>query len=180
MSYSNVSIPVNSGLDSSRLQPSQADRLLQQTAAANQQTETELQRYPALIPKEEHRPIEYAFGKVHIPATSIFFTTPLTYVSVNQSPIFPGHVLVMPRSNVQRVSSLTPIELTDLWLTAQHVAIVLEKRFEAQSMTFAIQDGVEAGQKIPCVHIHVIPRKKHDLVNKDDIYDMVNQREDNL
>ena len=37
----------------------------------------------------------------------------------------------------------------------------------------AIQDGVEAGQKIPCVHIHLIPRRPKDLIRKDDIYDLV-------
>lgn len=40
-------------------------------------------------------------------------------------------------------------------------------------LSSAIQDGVEAGQKIPCVHIHLIPRHAADLVRKDDIYDLI-------
>jgi bis(5'-adenosyl)-triphosphatase len=132
-----------------------------------------VQRYPALVPVPEQVPPTYPFAKINLPAAGVCFATRLTYVATNQSPIFPGHVLVMPRSNKERVHQLTPEELSDLWLVAQHVARVFEARFDAQAMTFAIQDGVEAGQKIPCVHIHVIPRKKADLVNKDEVYDLI-------
>jgi bis(5'-adenosyl)-triphosphatase len=145
--------------------------VLQQVAQLN--GDENLQRYPALLPPEQQNPPAYPFGHIQLPATGVFFATPLSYVSVNQSPILPGHVLVMPRSNIQRVHSLSPLELTDLWLTAQHVARVLEYRLHADAMTFAIQDGAEAGQKIPCVHIHVIPRYKQDFANKDDIYDLI-------
>jgi bis(5'-adenosyl)-triphosphatase len=115
----------------------------------------------------------YPFGRIALPASSIFFATPLSFVSVNLSPIMPGHVLVMPRSNIARVTDLPPDQLCDLWLTAQHVGRVFEKEFKAPALTLAIQDGAEAGQKVPCVHIHLIPRQPKDLVNKDDIYGMI-------
>jgi len=130
-----------------------------------------LQVCPTLMPAPH--PHAFPFGRIALPASSIFFVTPLSYVSVNLSPIMPGHVLVMPRSNIPRVTDLPPEQLCDLWLTAQHVGRVFEKEFKASALTLAIQDGVEAGQKVPCVHIHLIPRQPHDLVNKDDIYGMI-------
>lgn len=99
------------------------------------------QTYPALLPVESHRPTAYPFGVISIPATSVFFATRLSYASVNQSPIMPGHVLIMPRSNVPRVHMMRSDEVADIWLTAQHVARVLEERLKAAAMTFAIQDG---------------------------------------
>jgi bis(5'-adenosyl)-triphosphatase len=35
----------------------------------------------------------------------------------------------------------------------------------------SIQDGVDAGQTIPHLHVHVLPRKKGDFEKNDDIYD---------
>lgn len=39
--------------------------------------------------------------------------------------------------------------------------------------SFLVQDGPQAGQTVPHVHIHVIPRKKGDFENNDEIYDAV-------
>ena len=35
----------------------------------------------------------------------------------------------------------------------------------------SVQDGPEAGQTVPHVHVHVIPRVSGDLRRNDDIYD---------
>ena len=36
------------------------------------------------------------------------------------------------------------------------------------------QDGPEAGQTIPHVHVHILPRRKGDFEKNDDIYEKVN------
>lgn len=38
---------------------------------------------------------------------------------------------------------------------------------------FLFQDGPQAGQTVPHVHIHVIPRKSGDFEKNDEIYDAV-------
>ena len=50
---------------------------------------------------------------------------------------------------------------------------MIEKHFEASSLTFAIQDGPAAGQTVPHVHIHVLPRRVDDFENNDEIYDAI-------
>ena len=50
---------------------------------------------------------------------------------------------------------------------------MIEKHFEASSLTFAIQDGPAAGQTVPHVHIHVLPRRVGDFENNDEIYDAI-------
>ncbi|TVU27247.1 hypothetical protein EJB05_29844, partial [Eragrostis curvula] len=50
-------------------------------------------------------------------------------------------------------------------------ALTLEQYHEASSLTFAIQDGPQAGQTVPHVHIHVIPRRTGDFEKNDEIYD---------
>ena len=39
-----------------------------------------------------------------------------------------------------------------------------------EASTISIQDGVAAGQTVPHVHVHIIPRRVGDFKNNDDIY----------
>ena len=77
--------------------------------------------------------------------------------------------------------------MSDLWLSAQKIGLfefhvcftisnfflsgsLVEKHFDCSSITFAIQDGTQAGQTVDHVHVHVIPRKGGDFTNNDDIW----------
>lgn len=107
----------------------------------------------------------------------------LSFGLVNLKPLLPGHVLVCPRRVVPRFSELTLAETTDLFLTVRRVGRVLERVYEASSLNIAMQDGVDAGQSVPHVHVHIIPRVKSDLDDKggsDAIYDMMDGEEGDL
>lgn len=44
----------------------------------------------------------------------------------------------------------------------------------------AVQDGAEAGQTVPHVHVHVIPRQKGDLKTTDEVYVLMAGEEGNV
>ncbi|KAG0631076.1 hypothetical protein M758_1G225700 [Ceratodon purpureus] len=79
-----------------------------------------------------------------------------------------------------RFLDLTPEETADLWLTAQRVGQKIEPFFKATSLTFAIQDGAQAGQTVPHVHVHILPRKTGDFENNDEVYDVIDEKEKQL
>lgn len=54
----------------------------------------------------------------------------------------------MPLRLAERLSSLTPAEVSDLFIVVQKVSRVIEKHHGASSLTVAIQDGPEAGQTV--------------------------------
>ncbi|KAH9648491.1 Bis(5'-adenosyl)-triphosphatase [Citrus sinensis] len=126
----------------------------------------------------------YQFGPHKIDAKDVFYTTPLSFVMVNLRPVLPGHILLpFMRSNhreVKRFADLTADEICDLWLTARKVGRQLEVYHKASSLTLNIQDGPQAGQSVPHVHIHIVPRKESDFENNDEIYDALDVKEKEL
>ncbi|EEC68750.1 hypothetical protein OsI_37269 [Oryza sativa Indica Group] len=118
----------------------------------------------------------YKFGPYKIDAREVFHSTPLSYAMVNLRPLLP----VCPKREVKRFADLSSNETSDLWVTAKEVGVRLEQYHKASSLTFAIQDGPEAGQTVSHVHIHVIPRKKGDFEKNDEIYDAIDVKEREL
>ena len=119
---------------------------------------------------------EVWFGQVKLSQDQIFATTNLSYALVNLKPIAPGHVLVASKNrNCKRISDMSQEELSDIWCLAKDVSTILEKEYNAPSFTFAIQDGIYAGQTINCVHIHIIPRTLNDITPNDKIYTKLEQ-----
>nr|CAN79470.1 hypothetical protein VITISV_016936 [Vitis vinifera] len=84
------------------------------------------------------------------------------------------------KREVKRFADLTADEISDLWLTAQKVGSRLECHHKASSVTFTIQDGPQAGQTVPHVHIHILPRKVGDFEKNDEIYDAIDENEKEL
>ncbi|KAL4193884.1 hypothetical protein AMTRI_Chr06g179170 [Amborella trichopoda] len=81
---------------------------------------------------------------------------------------------------VKRFVDLTVEETSDLWLTAQKVGARLEAHYNASSLTFAVQDGPQAGQTVPHMHVHILPRKGGDFEKNDEIYDAIDMKEKEL
>ncbi|KAI5287275.1 hypothetical protein KEM52_001675, partial [Ascosphaera acerosa] len=117
------------------------------------------------------------------PPRQVFYITRLSFALVNLKPLVPGHVLVCPRRRVARFTELTARETADLFLAVRHVSRMIERVYRASSLNIAIQDGVDAGQSVPHVHAHVIPRQRGDLDDRggsDAIYGMMNGAEGNI
>jgi len=120
-------------------------------------------------------PPNLKFGPFNV-ASQIFHLSPsrLSFGLVNLKPLLPGHVLICPVRSVPRLSQLSAAETSDLFNTVRIVSRTLQRVYEASSFNVAVQDGVDAGQSVPHVHVHVIPRQKGDYDDKgggDRIYD---------
>ncbi|KAL7081862.1 hypothetical protein ACP275_14G064900 [Erythranthe tilingii] len=145
---------------------------------------------PSLSPGAEMESESYAFGPYKINPSEVFYSTQLSYALVNLRPLLPAiHVAnVMTKKSirfslvrdVKRFIDLTTDETSDLWLTAQKIGRQLETYHKASSLTFAIQDGPQAGQTVPHVHIHILPRKGGDFEKNDEIYDAIDVKEKEL
>ncbi|KAL8665040.1 MAG: hypothetical protein Q9202_002596 [Teloschistes flavicans] len=95
--------------------------------------------------------------------SQVFHKTAHSFALVNIKPLLPGHVLVSPLRAAKRLSDLNHAEITDLFLTVQEVGRMVERVYGASSLNIAIQDGPAAGQSVPHLHTHIIPRQNADL-----------------
>ena len=127
-------------------------------------------------------PSTVAFGPhaLHIP-TQVFLEEALCYATVNRRPVVRGHVLVVPRRPAVRLSQLTSAEAGALWAMVHRVQHALELHLGTSGATIVVQDGASAGQTVPHVHVHILPRSSGDLAaasggvcqDGDEVYDML-------
>ena len=73
-----------------------------------------------------------------------------------------GHTLVTPSRPVRHLAQLPPDELSQLMEGVQETQKKLSNYFGTDDFSIIVHDGPLAGQEIPHVHIHVIPRTKGD------------------
>jgi bis(5'-adenosyl)-triphosphatase len=101
----------------------------------------------------------FYFGSFLLNPSQIFFESSLSLAIVNLKPIVPGHVLVLPKRVIPRLSQLTNDEHSDLFHSVRIVSSALEPYYSADAFNIAVQDGKEAGQSVYHVHVHILPRK---------------------
>jgi histidine triad (HIT) family protein len=79
---------------------------------------------------------------------------------LDRSPVFPGHVLIVPRSHYETLTDL-PAELLPLVFgAAQRIASAVQQALGADGTWVSMNNTVS--QSVPHLHVHVIPRKRKD------------------
>lgn len=119
----------------------------------------------------------YRFGQHILKSSVVFFHSKLSFGFVNRKPVLPGHVLVAPVRVVERFCDLSAEEVADLFLSTQKIARIIEDYFKASSLTVAVQDGPDAGQTVRHVHVHILPRRKGDFTENDDVYKVLEKHD---
>lgn len=75
-------------------------------------------------------------------------------------PVFPGHVLVVPRRHYATVADLPPGMAGRLWDAGTRVAVAQRRALDAAGTFFGLNDVIS--QSVPHVHLHVVPRRPKD------------------
>jgi diadenosine tetraphosphate (Ap4A) HIT family hydrolase len=78
-------------------------------------------------------------------------------------PVSLGHTLIIPKRHVASFFEVTEAERTDLMSLLAAARNDLERQFNPAGYNIGINDGTAAGQTVPHLHIHLIPRYSGDL-----------------
>jgi diadenosine tetraphosphate (Ap4A) HIT family hydrolase len=78
-------------------------------------------------------------------------------------PTNPGHVLVVPNEHAASLAELDPEVGGQMFQLAQRIAQALrDSEIRCEGVNLMLADGAAAGQEVPHVHLHVLPRYRGD------------------
>mgnify|MGYP006285918667 CR=1 FL=1 len=110
-----------------------------------------------------------------IPAR-IVYEDETTVAFLDANPLAPGHTLVIPKDEYERVNDVPADVATDLYATIHRMVPAVEDAVDADATTVAFNNGEAAGQEVPHVHCHIVPRFEDD--DDGPIHAMFGQRPD--
>jgi ATP adenylyltransferase len=107
-----------------------------------------------------------AFCKIDPELSSVLLQSEYFYLRQDKFPVTPGHLLIIPKRHVTSPSNLNKSEWHDLRVILEEACSLL-KTGDNQITGFnvGINIGSDAGQTIPHLHVHVIPRRPKDIPN---------------
>jgi diadenosine tetraphosphate (Ap4A) HIT family hydrolase len=80
-------------------------------------------------------------------------------------PVAPGHSLIIPRRHIGSFFEATAEERTALLSLLDEAHTEVSGAFRPDGFTIGINDGAAAGQTVPHLHIHLIPRRLGDVAD---------------
>ena len=83
-----------------------------------------------------------------------------TLAFLDVRPVFPGHVLLVPREHHGTLADLPPALVAPLFGAARRLARAVEAATEAHGTFVAMNNGVS--QSVPHLHVHIVPRRRKD------------------
>lgn len=78
------------------------------------------------------------------------------------NPLTPGHTLVVPKVHAGRLETAAPSDVAAVMAATQRLLPVLAAETGSPDFTIAFNNGPAAGQEVPHVHLHIVPRSKGD------------------
>jgi len=77
-------------------------------------------------------------------------------------PVNPGHTLVIPKKHYPDILDAPAPVLCDLLQVVKKVAAAVQKGTEVQGFNLGVNNGRVAGQIVPHLHFHIMPRREGD------------------
>jgi diadenosine tetraphosphate (Ap4A) HIT family hydrolase len=98
-----------------------------------------------------------------IPSERIIAQNEHAFAIRDAFPVSPGHTLIIPKRHVGSFFDATQEEKLDLLALLDEAKAVIDGEYQPASYNIGINDGAAAGQTVPHLHIHLIPRYTDDV-----------------
>ena len=85
------------------------------------------------------------------------------YAIYDKFPVSNGHVLIIPKKHVSNYFQLSFKEQSACWFVLNSVQKIIQEKFNPDGFNVGININETAGQTVPHVHIHLIPRYNGDV-----------------
>ncbi len=92
--------------------------------------------------------------------TKIITQTENSIAFLDAFPLTKGHTLVIPKNHHDKIQNMSQEENQDLFSTVHKVLSKVDNL--TGSTLVAVHNGKDAGQEVPHVHVHLVPRSPND------------------
>jgi len=90
----------------------------------------------------------------------VVYADDTTVAFLDLRPVFPGHVLLVPRDHHETLTDLPAALVAPLFDAAQRLASAVQAGMDAHGTFVAMNNRVS--QSVPHLHVHVVPRRRKD------------------
>ena len=97
--------------------------------------------------------------------TELVMESATAFAIYDKYPVSPGHTLIIPKRHVANYFDLNLKEQTACLMLLNAVKETLDKTVTPDGYNIGVNVGEAAGQTVPHVHLHLIPRYKGDVEN---------------
>lgn len=91
---------------------------------------------------------------------AVVFADDVAVAFLDRSPVFKGHVLVVPRTHVETLVDLDVALVGPFFERVQRIAAALPAALDAHG-TFVANNNI-VSQSVAHLHVHVVPRRRKD------------------
>jgi len=96
-------------------------------------------------------------AKGAIPAKKVYEDeNTIAFLDIN--PRNPGHTLVVPKKHFATILDIPVEDAGELFKAVKKIAVAVQSGMKAQGVSISQSNGSAAGQLVPHMHFHVIPR----------------------
>jgi histidine triad (HIT) family protein len=92
----------------------------------------------------------------------LVYETPAAVAFLDIHPLADGHAMVIPREHYVRLVEMPAGAVGQLFAAVREVTARVNAATNTRDATIGINDGPGAGQVVPHLHVHVVPRAPGD------------------
>ena len=96
---------------------------------------------------------------------NIVIENDLAFADYDSYPVNPGHCLIIVRRHVAEYFQATAEEKAAVWALVDEMKTIIDKEHKPDGYNIGVNIGAAAGQSVPHIHIHMIPRYWGDVEN---------------
>ncbi|MEI8054127.1 MAG: HIT family protein [Bacteroidota bacterium] len=93
----------------------------------------------------------------------IILETEMSFAIYDAFPVNEGHALIIPKRHTANYFDLTNEEQADCFELLNRVKFIVQEKYNPAGFNVGININEAAGQTVPHVHIHLIPRYEGDV-----------------
>ena len=87
----------------------------------------------------------------------------LAFAIYDTNPASPGHALIMPNSHIANYFDASHEEKLAMLELIDEMKQVIDQKYKPDAYNVGVNVGKIAGQSVPHIHIHLIPRYRGDV-----------------